>query len=79
MWAEHRAEDPKDFVTNSNYIIRHTQTNYNKGANIIKALKEGKHVNFNAIQPRLKMSKVIRGTDKNCMIKKPLRSCSNAS
>ena len=37
-----RAQDASDFVTNSTFIIRYIQTNYDKGADITTALKEEK-------------------------------------
>ena len=52
-----RAQDASDFVTNSTFIIRHIQTNYDKGADTTTALKEEKDFDFDLVKPRLQISR----------------------
>ena len=53
-----KAQDASDYVTNSKFIIRYIQTNYDKGGDITKALKEEKHIDFSKMEPRLKISTI---------------------
>ena len=55
-----KAQDASDsdYVTNSKFIIRHIQTDYNKGGDITKALRDEKHIDFSLTEPRLKISAI---------------------
>ena len=53
-----RAQDASDYVTNAKFIIRHIQTNYNKGGDITTALRDEKHYDFTKDEPRLKISTI---------------------
>ena len=60
-----RAQDASDYVSNAKFIIRHIQTNYEKGGDITTALREEKHFDFTAVEPRLKISQVDKTKDES--------------
>ena len=56
-------QDASEFITNSKFIIRHIQTTFEKSGDIATALKEQKHFDFTAVEPRLKISSKDKTTE----------------